>query len=352
MKKIKVLMIGPARSVKGGMTTVVDNYYNYGLDKLVDLKYIETCNDSNKISKFIKEKKGMREFRKEIDNYDVVHIHMASRRSTFRKGKYIRLAKSKNKKVILHIHGAEYKVFYNECNEKQKEYVRETLELCDKIIVLSEEWKEYFKDLVDESKLVVIYNSIVIPEDFEKNLDTNKLLFLGRIGHRKGIYDLLEVMEKLVKEFPYLKLYVGGDGEIEKLKQLISEKHLENNVEYVGWISGEQKEKLLKECSFYILPSYNEGMPMSLLEGMAYKNVVISTNVGGIPKVIENNKNGIIIEPGDIDEMQNILCELLKNKNERIGLSDVARETVERKFNIENVIEELLNLYNFSNSIM
>ena len=82
---INVLMIGPARTVKGGMTTVVDNYFNYGLDKKVNLKYIETINDSNKVSKLFKEIKGMNEFKKYINQYDVVHIHMASRRSTFRK---------------------------------------------------------------------------------------------------------------------------------------------------------------------------------------------------------------------------------------------------------------------------
>lgn len=344
-KKKRVLMVGPARSVKGGMTTVVDNYYDYGLDKLVELKYIESCNDSNKISKFLKEIKGLKEFKKEIDNFDVVHIHMASRRSTFRKGKYVRLAKFKGKKVIIHIHGAEYKLFFDECNEKQKRYVKETLALADKIIVLSEEWKDYFKELVDENKIIVIYNSIVIPEDFEKDIDTNKLLFLGRIGQRKGIYDLIEVIDKLKSDFSDIKLYVGGDGEIEKLKQLIQEKHLEKNVEYIGWTTGEKKEKLLKECSFYILPSYNEGMPMSVLEGMAYKNVVISTNVGGIPKVIENNKNGILIDPGDKKKLEEELIGLLKDKALRQKLSKEAQKTVELKFNIENNIKTLIKLY-------
>lgn len=344
-KKKRVLMVGPARSVKGGMTTVVDNYYDYGLDKIVELKYIESCNDSNKISKFFKEIKGLNEFKKELDNFDVVHIHMASRRSTFRKGKYVRLAIAKGKKVIIHIHGAEYKLFFDECNEKQKEYVKETLALADKIIVLSEEWKDYFKNLVDEDKIIVIYNSIVVPEEFEKNVDTNKLLFLGRIGQRKGIYDLIEVIDKLKSKFPNIKLYVGGDGEVEKLKQLIQEKQLEKNVEYIGWTSGEKKEKILKECSFYILPSYNEGMPMSVLEGMAYKNIVISTNVGGIPKVIENNKNGILIEPGDKEKLEEELIRLLKNKDLRLKLSKGARKTVELKFNIENIIKKIIKTY-------
>lgn len=344
-KDVNVLMIGPSRTVKGGMTTVVDNYYKYGLDKKVYLKYIETCNDSNMISKLLKEIKGMNEFKKEINNFDVVHIHVASRRSTFRKGKYVRIAKSKGKKVILHVHGAEYKLFYDECNEKQKELVKETFNLADKVIVLSEEWKDYFKSIVSDDKICVLYNSIVIPEDFNKDLDTNKILFLGRIGQRKGIYDLLDVVEKLIPDFPNIKLYVGGDGEIDKLKQIIQDRNLGKNVIYVGWTTGEQKEKLLKECSFYILPSYNEGMPMSVLEGMAYKNVVISTKVGGIPKVINNDENGIIIEPGDKETLYKTLVDLLKNSEKRAVLSNGARETMEKKFDIKKNIEVLMNIY-------
>ena len=104
----KVLMIGPARDVKGGMTTVVDNYYKVGLDKKVELKYIESCNDKNIIFKFFKEIKGIVEYRINIKKYDIVHIHMASRRSTFRKIKYIKVAKKFHKKVIVHIHGGGY----------------------------------------------------------------------------------------------------------------------------------------------------------------------------------------------------------------------------------------------------
>ena len=342
---LKVLMVGPARSVKGGMTTVVDNYYNYGLDKLVNLKYIETINDSNKISKFIKEIKGMNEFKKIISQYDVVHIHMASRRSTFRKGKYVRIAKKLGKRIIIHIHGAEYKLFYNECDEKKKQYIKDTLNMADKIIVLSEEWKEYFSNLVEPSKLTVIYNSIVIPEDFNKDLNTKKILFLGRLGQRKGIYDLLAVIEKLVKKYSDIKLYVGGDGEIEQVKSIIDKNNLKNNVIYVGWTSGTKKEKLLKECSYFILPSYNEGMPMSVLEGMAYKNVTISTNVGGIPKVIQNEENGIIINPGDQKAISDYFELLFNNEKVRKKLSFYARKTIEEKFDIHKTIDKLLDIY-------
>ena len=187
-----------------------------------------------------------------------------------------------------------------------------------------------------------------MPEDFEKNIDTQKILFLGRIGRRKGVYDLIEVFKNVIKKFPNAHLYIGGDGEVEKLKKTIKDNNLMNNVSFIGWVLDEEKSKYLKECSFFCLPSYNEGMPMALIEGMAYKNISISTNVGGIPKLIEDGINGFCMEPGDKIRLQQILENLLdkKSKMKRKQISIKARETIEKKFNIQKNIEKLLKLYN------
>ena len=107
----RVLMVGPARSVKGGMTTVVDNYYQYGLNEKVILEYIESCCDRNVFFKLIKEILGIIKFVFIVSKYDIVHVHVASRRSTFRKIIYVRISKFYGKKVILHIHGVDLRNF-------------------------------------------------------------------------------------------------------------------------------------------------------------------------------------------------------------------------------------------------
>ena len=121
-----------------------------------------------------------------------------------------------------------------------------------------------------------------------------------------------------------------------------------DNVSYIGWTSGKEKEKYLKECSFFCLPSYNEGMPMALIEGMAYKNIAISTNVGGIPRLIEDGVNGFCIEPGDKERLQQILEKLLNkdNSDRREQISINARKTIKNKFDIKKNIENLLKIYN------
>ena len=86
-------------------------------------------------------------------------------------------------------------------------------------------------------------------------------------------------------------------------------------------------------------------MPMSVIEGMAYKNVTITTNVGGIPKMITNMQNGVLINPGDTESLYKYLDKLLQDKELRIKLSENARKTTEEKFNIKNNIKKLIEVY-------
>ena len=125
-------------------------------------------------------------------------------------------------------------------------------------------------------------------------------MFLGAICDNKGIFDLLDVIATNKAEFiGRIKLYIGGNGEVERLQSVISQKQLAEIVEYVGWVTGEDKNRLLKDCDIVMLPSYIEGLPITLLEAMAYAKPSITTNVGGIPEIVESGKNGAIITPGD-----------------------------------------------------
>lgn len=343
---INVLMVGPARTAKGGMTTVVDNYFNHGLSKQVNLKYIETINDHNKISKLIKEMIGFQEYKKCIGNYDVIHIHMASRRSTFRKIRYIKYAKKHQKKVIVHMHGGGFQKFYDEeCSFRQKKYIKKNLNLADKIIVLSEEWEKYFANIVEEDKIEIIYNGVKLPQNYNKNLNNTNILFLGRINEKKGIYDLLKVVKKISKKYPNVCLYVGGTGEVENLSSNIKKLGLRNNVKILGWISSKEKDDILRKCCYFILPSYFEAMPMSILEAMSYKCITVSTSVGSIPKIIQNNINGIIVQPGDVDSIENNLLNLFSNEILRKKISESARKTVEKQYDIEKLLIKLEKLY-------
>lgn len=345
MKKMNVLMVGPARNVKGGMTTVVDNYFNYGLSTLVNLGYCESINDKSKIEKAIKEIRGYIDFCRVLKNYDLVHIHMASGRSTFRKLLYIKKAKRLNKKVIVHVHGGGFADFYDSQNHANMRKIKKGLNRADKIIVLSQEWEKYFSKIVAPQKIEVLYNGVEIPQPFHKEYKNNNILFLGRICRDKGIYELLSAVKQLINKYPNLVLNICGSGEEDEVLKYIRNYELEGNVNLIGWVAQDEREKQLRENSIFVLPSKFEAMPMSLLEAMAYKNVPVCTKVGGIPQIIRDGKNGIYISDSTTDAIKEALETVLNWPCEKQIMAEHAFETIENKFNIANNVMKLYNIY-------
>lgn len=173
-------------------------------------------------------------------------------------------------------------------------------------MVLSDKWKKIFEKIFTNSKIVVINNGIDTNKYkvAQNSVDEFKDVFvlLGRLGRRKGIYDVIAATQKLVNRGFSPKIYLAGDGEVAKVMKIIKNHNLDKYIEVTGWVDMEQKVKILKKSSTLLLPSYNEGLPMSILEGMASGKVIIASNVGAIPEVVDLN-NGILVSPGDVDKL-------------------------------------------------
>ena len=114
---------------------------------------------------------------------------------------------------------------------------------------------------------------------------------------------MIDIIQKNKSELAGKAIFrVGGNGETEKLQQRIKEYGLDNIVKFEGWVSGEKKQGLLRNTDVYILPSYNEGLPISILEAMSYSKPILSTTVGGIPEIVDAG-NGILIEAGNKEQL-------------------------------------------------
>lgn len=293
-----VLYIGPDIKGRGGIASVLASY-----EKMIpDFHYISSNSRKGTMMGVFALMKLMLllPYFCYLKGIKIVHIHGASRKSFVRKSIIIRFAKLMRRKVIFHCHGGEFKSYVAEIGESK---VLNVLSKCDAIVVLSQKWVDYFKGDLGLKNVFVINNIVEPAQLFDENLKPTKelkLLFLGAICDNKGIFDLLDVIATNKAEFiGRIKLYIGGNGEVERLQSVISQKQLAEIVEYVGWVTGEDKNRLLKDCDIVMLPSYIEGLPITLLEAMAYAKPSITTNVGGIPEIVESGKNGVIITPGD-----------------------------------------------------
>lgn len=344
---MKVLMIGAGRSVRGGVSSVVNSYYDAGLDQMCELTYLPTMEDGSRLKKLLVAIKARVRFEGLIKNSDILHVHMSADASFYRKAVFIRKAFKEKKKIIIHMHGSTFDLFYKErCNEKQKQEVRDIFSMADAVIALSEDWKEFLaKYICAPDKIHVIYNAVKLPDAYEKDYGSRKMLFLGILGQRKGTYDLIEILPEIFRKYPDAHIYFGGDGEREAAERLCREKGIDRNVTFLGWVRGAEKERLLRECSIYVLPTYHEGMPMSILEAMSYGMAVVSTYAGGIPHLITDGENGLLVKAGDKVKISDALKRLMKNEEIRKQFGQRALEKIRNDFDVTEIVIKLLKLY-------
>lgn len=337
-------MIGPDRSVHGGISAVVNNYYEAGLDQKIDLCYIGTMVEGSKFRKLLKAIVAYGLFLIKIPEYEVIHVNMASDSSYYRKAFFVRTAKSLGKRIVIHQHGGDFEDFYyRQLSHKEQKKVDKILSMGDAFLVLTPVWKDFFSHMVEADKIMVLPNAIKMPKAVRKEYGRSKLLFLGRICREKGIGELLGVILKLRNKYQNIHLYLGGiwvDKDIKEEAEKLSE-----CVTWLGWVSGEEKRKCLEECDIFVLPSYFEGQPVSVLEAMAHGCAVVASETGGIPYMISDGQTGILVKPKEEEELMRGIERVLSDAELCRRLGENARRKVEEEFSIDHNMEELLQIY-------
>lgn len=303
-------MVGNDSSVKGGITSVINQImsHDWKADG-VDMKFIPTYIETNNFKKILFFTQAYQGIKKQIkDNKpDVVHIHMSYKGSFTRKYLIHKLCKKNNIPDIIHLHGSEFKKWYDTVNEKKKNEIKTLLKEADKFIVLGEKWEQTIKEIESATNTVVVSNTVPIPKETVKWAEPFKILFLGVLIKRKGVSDLLKATRLLKNDLgsEKFRVVIAGSGQEESnLKNECNNLDIGDVVDFVGWTDGEKKKILLRECQMLVLPSYNEGLPMSILEAMSYGMPIVATNVGDISSAVKNDKNGYIVEPGDIQKLK------------------------------------------------
>ncbi len=346
--KLKVLMIGPARSVHGGVSAVVNNYYEAGLADRVSLKYIATMVDGSKVRKLLQAVIAYLEFLVLLPFYDILHVNMAADASCYRKKFFIDTAGLFGKKIIIHEHGGDFENFYyKKCSKKQQESIKKTLNKAEFFLVLSESWKEFFSSIVEQDKIYVLQNGIVIPDREKIDYSSHSVLFLGRLCKEKGIGELLEAVPVIQKQIPDFKLILGGvwEADNESLKE--KAKALSEAVVCPGWVSARERERLMAECSIFVLPTWFEGQPVSLLEAMAAGMCVAASAVGGIPQIMGGwqEQTGVLLPPQNAEALAEALIGLLKDEKKRRNFGKNARCRIRNCYDINRNVEALMGYY-------
>ncbi len=342
-------MIGTALDTQGGISAVVGVLKAGDLFKRCGVEYIATHCDGRITTKLITALTGWVRFLSRLagGRVTLLHVHMASRASFWRKSLFILPAFALHIPVIVHLHGAEFHEFYGrESSVFTRRLAHFIFERASRVIVLSTGWREWALGQFPKARVVVVYNSVVLPERLSfAARDPALLLFLGRLGERKGTFDLIEALARLIPVYPEMKLVLGGDGALNAARTRAAALGVAANVETLGWVRGQDKYALLARSSVYVLPSYNEGLPMSVLEAMAAGLPVVSTTVGGIPEAVTNGVEGYLVPPGDVAALAERLGCLLGDEDLRRRMGEAARLKVEVLFSAERIVPQIEEIY-------
>jgi glycosyltransferase involved in cell wall biosynthesis len=342
-------MIGTDPAGNGGVASVASVLINEGFLRQRNITYISSHIDGSvpeKLGTFIKTL-GIVCCHYLRCHPDVVHVHSSAHASFIRKSILLVMARLLGSKTIFHLHSGGFDSYvHEESGPLMRWWIRRTLEKSTKVIALSEVWADFLRQFAPKTDVFVLPNSVSLDvTPMPSQQEAARILFLGRSEVYKGTFELLEAIAMLKPKFPQIKLAIAGDGILDKVRERAGELGISDAVEILGWIRSGQKNGELQRASIFTLPSYAEGLPMSMLEAMSAGKAIVVTTVGGIPNVVVDHVNGLLIPPRDANALAAALETLLVDDNLRDSLGRNARKTIEENYSSEVVLKKLSDLY-------
>lgn len=349
--KGKGLIVTISTSEKGGIRSVVENYYEAGLFNSYESRWIKSHSNSSALLKIIRFFYALFfVLLYSVRRNTVFHMHMSMNGSFYRKFIYTNIAKFLGSKVILHLHGSEFKTFYLESGNFTKYLIKKLFTQACVVIALSNTWRDFISSVAPLARVEAI-NNFCMPVENKMLSETESVInfvFLGAVCHRKGIFDLIEAFAMFKNECSNhnVRLIVCGDGLLTEAVLLAKELGIEDKIEFLGWIDSDKKTQVLNSANAIVLPSYNEGLPMVIVEALSLGKPVITTPVGGIGEIIVDNENGFLVEPGNISQLRQKLRQILNGKSTLIiKVSENAAATYKARFSPEKIIPKVDAVY-------
>lgn len=213
---------------------------------------------------------------------------------------------------------------------------------------------------VDKRKVYIVYNGVetdLFRPDQEQRRNTRKtlailneekvLLFFSFVTKQKGLHLLIKALPTILKNNKYVKLMIVGEGEyLDEARLMLKQSGLGNYAIFTGHIPHKDASHYINASDIFVMPTLRqEGLPFALIETMACQKPVIASRIGGIPSVIDDGINGLLISPGDVSELAENVIFLLNNKDSSNKLAKKARKKVIQKFSLENMTEGTIKVF-------
>jgi len=342
----RVIMVSPSITDPGGISSVVRSLLASDLSEGWAIRQVGTVRGSG-LARHLRGAAGV--FRAvwhvATEPGSVVHVHMSYGGSFWRKAIVLATARALGRASVLHLHGSRFHTWAADGTKARSRAVRRVFGWPQVVVVLSHSWSERVREFSGRDDCVVVPNPVTIPLQPSSGIGGHRVVFFGRLGERKGVYELLGAIAELQRGGVEAAWTLAGDGDVERVREIASGLPHPSQVSVPGWMSHDDVLHELSVASVFCLPSTDEGVPIAMLEAMAYGLACVVTAVGGIPEVVRDGENGIVVDVRDTDSLAHGLRRVLEDRDFAVKLGREARRGVESRYAISIVAREWDGIY-------
>lgn len=337
-------------SAGGGISSFVVTMQDTELWRDWSVRHIATHNNGTAMKRVIIFAASLLTFLSQLVFHrpSVVHLHSAAWGSFVRKSILAWLSAMFRVPVVLHMHGADFHIFFGESARPVQYYIRATLQHADVLVALGDAWAETLRVIAPRARIVVVPNAIKPSSAVSQHIEGPvNVVFLGEIGDRKGTFTLLKAWSKMLNDIsnmPKAVLTIAGDGDVDRARTQVAELDIATTVTIRDWMTRSEVAEFLSQAHILVLPSQDEGQPMAILEAMARGLCVVSTNVGGIPELLGDDC-GVVIRPDRIDDLAQAMADVIVDQDKRAYLGRRAHRKVSDRFDVDVVSRRFDEIY-------
>jgi glycosyltransferase involved in cell wall biosynthesis len=279
-----------------------------------------------------------------------VHVNMAERLSLFRKSAVVVACRAVGVPVVLHLHAAQLHHFYHSLPRPLRALTRWVFSLPASCVVLGTAARRFvIEELgVAEDRVDIVINGVPEPTHARRitaDGGVQRVLFLGNLSERKGVSDLLQALALPGLDTAHLEVTIAGGGDVEGYEGKARALGIDGFVRFAGWSDQQQVARLMARTDVLVLPSYDEGLPLVILEALANGVAVVCTPVGEIPSVLEDGVNACFVQPGDVAGIAAALQRVLQQPGLRASLENNGRALYEQKFSMARFFSSVAHIH-------
>jgi len=280
----------------------------------------------------------------------LVHLNLAEGGSVYRKGFLLAVARLIGARVLLHLHAAQIRKVHAPVNGIGRAVLRWMFRAADHSVVLGEVWREWvINELgVPPAQVSIVYNGVPNAGSRRRPEKTDAafhLLFAGNLSERKGVSDLLQALSLPSVRQRAIKVTLVGGGPVKHYRRLAEQLGIADRTLFTGWVNHETVRDMMLRADALILPSYDEGLPLVILEALALGTPVICTPVGSVPEVLRHGKTALFVTPGLIPDIADAITNLIDNVDLQRSLSRAGSDLYDRAFTLAAFARSIADLY-------